>query len=782
MSEWLDNTARWIWHPRISRGQSVFLCFRRTFSLHRAARIRIRVSADQYYVLSLDGRRLGAGPHTSPLSHWSYDTYTLSLKKGRHEIFVEVWALGQDGPLSRETAGGGFLLMAEGVHADLLTTGRAAWAVSQIAGKRLWPKRSLVIGKGLELEERGTRPESGHYVKAVPIASARASNAYGEWISNYHLWPSELPRMLNRPISPGAIRWSRQGVALELREPLDAAGCQSGACVAWERLLREGRPVTVPAHRTVRLLWDLESYYCGYPDLVLSGGRGASVEWEWAEALSEHDGGELPNRYPRGNRDEVEGKYFLGFGDRFLPGGGRRVAYASHWWRSGRYCRLSIRTGKSPLVIERMRVVESRYPLRRQFTFRCDRPEINNVVSLCWRGLEMCAHDTLVDCPYYEQLNYLADARIQALAGYVSSRDDRLARRAIALGDWSREHFGIAASRSPSQRSQLISTFPLLWIGMVHDYWYWRQDEAWVRQRLEGVRVTLAYYEARRQADGGFSAIEGWNFVDWAPGWKQGIPSAAQPGACSLMSLLYLCALRQGWELEERLGSKEIAAWYGRLIRQIARSLRETFWSSSRRLWADDAGHRYWSQHAQCLAVLAGLTAERKSASVASWLERAVATKDMTPASLYFRHYLFTAYGQLGDGGAILRGLGLWQDLLAKGLKTPVEEPEPNRSDCHGWGSHPLYHLQTAIAGIRPDSPGFRTVRVSPGLGSLQYVQSRLPHPAGEIQMDVEQDDRGLHGEIVLPAGVPGHWIDSKGVRHPLSPGRNRIRHVCVRA
>jgi hypothetical protein len=94
--------------------------------------------------------------------------------------------------------------------------------------------------------------------------------------------------------------------------------------------------------------------------------------------------------------------------------------------------------------------------------------------------------------------------------------------------------------------------------------------------------------------------------------------------------------------------------------------------------------------------------------------------------------------------------LDLWHTLKRDGLKTTIESPEPTRSDCHAWGAHPLYHYYATIAGIRPAAPGFTEVTIQPQLGTLTELDAILPHPLGEIRVQV----RNSHTTIELPDGV----------------------------
>src|SRR5205085_12019244 len=173
--------------------------------------------------------------------------------------------------------------------------------------------------------------------------------------------------------------------------------------------------------------------------------------------------------------------------------GGERL-FSSLWWRTFRYVEITVETAAEPLTVDAIRARFSAYPFQQRASFDSSDPALGRIFDVGWRTARLCAHETYMDTPYWEQLQYVGDTRIQALISYVLSGDDRLARQAIDAIDNSRITDGITTSRYPSQLPQIIPTFSLMWVGMVHDFWMHRSDAEFVRSHLPGTRTVLDWF------------------------------------------------------------------------------------------------------------------------------------------------------------------------------------------------------------------------------------------------------------------------------------------------
>jgi len=115
-----------------------------------------------------------------------------------------------------------------------------------------------------------------------------------------------------------------------------------------------------------------------------------------------------------------------------------------------------------------------------------------------------------------------------------------------------------------------------------------------------------------------------------------------------------------------------------------------------------------------------------------------------------------------------------WHDMVALGLTTWAEQPEPTRSDSHAWSAHPNFDFLTIVAGIRPRTPGFSVVSIEPHLGGLHRVVSAVPTPKGMIEANYTSNASGVSTEINLPANVSGELV-WKEKTFNLHPGHQQL-------
>ncbi len=761
------ENASWVWHPDLMAGQEAFVRFSLPLHLDRSSTITLDLSADQRYQLQVDGQWVGSGPDRAEIGGWAFHRYELSLPAGSHELAVLVWWLNSSHkPVAQLTIRGGFVCHAHGEWDALISTGKAPWQASIIPGIQPHDRAERLgfyhaIGCSFRMNGDQLQPE--HAKPAAVIHTPwddRSGQASGRW----RLEPSCLPEQQRRAFHGGRIRVVAQGRADRFDRECDAQESQTWAP------LTTGKPVTIPSHSHLTLLWDLEDYLCAYPQIILQNGAGSTVEIAWAERL-QLDESRRP--MPADDRSQVQDRFWLGFGDQVLHDGGLRT-YSVPWWRSGRYVRLVATTSDEPLTIIDARPIRTEYPYDPAWKFDGNDPKLPSLLAMCEHTLRQCMHETFVDCPYYEQLNYVGDTRLQALVFMATSFDDRLVRRCLTLFDRSRWFNGFVAERCPSDPYQASSTYSLIWTLMLRDYAWWRNDPNYVRQLLVGNRCMLEQALAHRDALGLLGQMPGWTFVDWVKreDWQMGIPPGVDPGPSSIVSLHLLLALEAASQLERYVGEGILADRYDALAGQLLDRVIEVFWDDARGMLADDTDHHHWSEHAQALALCSSLLSAEHRSSLLDAL--AQPTPDMAKATVYFSFYVLQALAEAYRGDQLLARLEFWHASLKQNLLTTPEAPSPSRSDCHAWGAHPLYFALTALAGVKPDGPGFERVRIEPCLSSLPRLKAVVPHPKGMIEVDLHRHGDKLLGSVTLPVGLSGTFTYTSQ-KIALAPGINEI-------
>ncbi|MDR1103326.1 MAG: glycoside hydrolase family 78 protein [Tannerella sp.] len=753
-------TAHWIACPDESPYDYGVYHFRKAFTLDAVpASFVLNISADNRYRLFVNGQPVCWGPARGDLAHWYYETVDVAslLQAGENVLAVAVWNFGEYTPGAQMTLKTGLIVQGNTEREAAVNTDRY-WKVYRNPAYTPVTEERQDVGCGDRVQ--GALYPWGWETPAFDDSGWKLSRTAGRGRpygsdSGYDrvLWERDIPLMEESPLRMATVRRTEGGITVP------------------DGFLKGTAPLTVPAGRKVSLLIDQAFLTTAYPELHVSGGRGASIRLTYSEALY-RDG-------QKGNRHEVDGRSIRGSFDEFYPDGAAGRLFRPLWFRTYRYVQADIETAGEPLTLNDLYGMYTGYPFRENGSFESDAPQMKDLWTVGWRTARLCAHETYFDCPYYEQLQYVGDTRIQALISLYVDGDDRLMRKAIRMFDRSRSYEGITTSRYPSRVNQYIPPFSMYWINMVHDYWMLRDDPAFVAECIPAVKTILGWFAAKVDGQTGMlGAVPHWNFVDWPPQWPWdtdlplgGVPPGGITGGSSILTLQLAYTLKDATDLLSAFGEPELAARYETLCRTLCEGTIARCWDENRRLLKDDTQGSSYSQHANIMGILSDAVPRERQAAL---FEKLNADTSLIQATFYYRFYLFRALRKTGGAERYTAMLQPWYDMLRTGLTTFAENPEPTRSDCHAWSASPNYDLLATVCGVEPAEPGFKSVRIEPHLGHLKSVRGQVPHPKGTIKVELKKTETGIAGSVSLPEGLQGVFVfDGKNI--PLKSGTNRI-------
>lgn len=735
-------TAEWIAPPNITGNEYGVYYFRKSVVLAaKPATFVVYVSADNRYKLYVNDVLVSLGPARGDTYYWNYETVDLApyLVSGKNTVAALVWNEAEYRPEAQISVRTGFIVQGSSQAEDVLNTNNT-WRGIRDAGHQPIPGYFFAASKGEMVDMRQTVKgpwtagnfDDANWPMAVKVLEGKLKGM--AWGIDWALVPSLLP--------PREMTYQR---ILKLRS---AQGINVPATFPEKKT-----PLTIPANTSVSLLLDQTFETNAYVTLNFSGGTDAGISLGYAETL--YDKGSNGTR--KSNRNEVEGKDFIGRKDSIISNGGKDQTFTTLNFRTYRYIKVFVKTKNDPLVIDDLYGTFTGYPFKQTAVFKTDNAEIKQIIDIGWRTARLNAWETYMDCPYYEQLQYIGDTRIQAMISYYNTDDDRLARNALTQIDHSRIAEGITRSCYPTKGTQIISPFSLWYIGMLHDYWMYRNDSDFVKDKLVGARAVLDFFSKYQQADGSLKDTPYWTFVDWAGNMWGHIEGT--DGSAAIYDLQLLLAYQWARDMEQTMGLKDLAAIYDQKALQLKATIQRKYWDPTRKLYADTKEKDAFSQHVNALAILAGIVSSQELPAVANGL---LNDKSLNQCTIYFKYYLHQALAKAGRGDDYMRWLGIWRENIAMGLTTWAEDSSlPTvRSECHAWGASPNIEFFRTVLGVDSDAPGFTRVKIEPHLGALTNVAGEIPHPNGKISVEYLREGGKSKINIHLPVKTTGtlHW------------------------
>jgi alpha-L-rhamnosidase len=740
--------------------------FRRSLTLEESpASAPMRVFADGRYVLFVNGSVVTRGPVRGQPRRRYYDRFDISpwLCSGTNWIAALVRHYGQPLPSwapATPTMGlgsGGFV--AEIAIADDLVVTDDSWSAAfsnawtpqherpmlgqlpEVLDGRLLPPNWIV----------GDDPHDG-LLNWAPATVLRTVHTGAKRRFSPPVEPFGMLRASDLPPRSGE---TGDGIVTSLRM-VNAPGRFDDPVLQVDSDMRaddlDGGGADSP---TVVAVFDLGAIHSGVLEVGVDAPSGSEFSISIAEEADEHG---VPMR----------GMQHHGF--RYITRGGEDT-----FWSidpvGARYVTVSARVAHDSTVngadadVTAVRVHGLTHPVGDGPRFNCDDERLNEIFRIGRRTVTLCSLDAYVDCPTREQRAWTGDAVVHQMVDLLSSSDWSMARHHLVLSASPRADgmlpMAVAGDIEASDMTS-IPDWALHWVRSVHNLMRWTGDSELVSELLPVAELVVRWFAPYQGSDGLLSQLSGWTLVDWATLPTDGV-SAAE-------NALWVRALRDVEEMAIWLGQAGTAAWCSARISSVHRGF-EKFWSPSLGAYTDRLpadGASTLSQHTNALAIVAGLAAPERHASLIEVLSDQArlirhsnvmgagqpsgaimrpypeplpwaGTNQVLAAEPFFRYVVHDALAEAGAADRIADACLDWWPWVQAG-ETSWPETWHGGTHCHGWSSTPTRDLLLYVLGVSPAAPGYERARIAPRLGRLCWAEGSVPTPHGLITVRVEGD------------------------------------------
>lgn len=777
-ARFFSGAAKWIWSQegtharRASRRADSFetRLFRKEFHLEeRPASFPAAVSADGRYELALNGRRIGRGPAKGDVTHQFFDIYDLAphLQTGKNVLAIRVIDYSPVQCYPPKLGAPASIMTWHGALAfDGWMEGKSHTALVSDESWRVQIDESLEF-----VPDEGAGGGFVGYFDRWHVADAalgwqRLDYCDDDWLAAGCMDRAtrigeRRDEILPYGLTPSLVDRCVEGPPQSFQAIFPVGGGEADAeMLAWA----QGHAgLRCEAGQSRKLILDAGRLETGFPRFGLRGGEGGFVRITYAEALRlpAHDPspltlraeGDLASVWIDGIQSpdlwtfDPRGKV-SGFRDVIFPDGRSCVFEPTHW-RTFRYVMVEIAAGSEAVCLDPPVYATWLYPLNVRTAVSTGRESDRKIWEGSVRTLHLCAHETFEDCPYYEQIQYAGDSLITSRLMLYLTGNAALTRQAITHFAWSITPEGITASRYPCRVPQVIPSWSLHWVSLLHDYTLLTGDRGMARSLLPTVERVLAWFDRHADEDGLPSRLPHWNCVDWTPGWQRGQPPGWDLGPTCVIACQYVHALREAARLHGWCGDETSAARLRLDSDRLGRHIDRRFWCEEEGCYRDSERLPDSSVLTNAWAVCARVPSGGKNARVA----RRLAVWSPANVSYFGMFWVFRALRILGHN-EWWQHLHPWEKLIKTQLSTWPEDTAFWRSLCHAWSAHPILEYLEGTLGLTVDKPGWSDVTLRPNLGPLQGADFRLCTPLGDLHGYFRKERDALRYHVVKPAGL----------------------------
>ena len=371
-------------------------------------------------------------------------------------------------------------------------------------------------------------------------------------------------------------------------------------------------------------------------------------------------------------------------------------------------------------------------------SFRCSDTLINKIYEIAAYTLHLSTREFFIDGIKRDRWVWSGDAYQSYLMNYYLMNDNETVKRTM---------YALRGKDPVTGHINTIMDYTFYWFMGIYDYFLYTGDKSFILQNYPRMQSLMAYCLGRRNKNGLMEGMPGdWVFIDWADGLsKAGELSFEQLLLCRSLETMAICA---GIVNDNKSGDE-----YKTLSADLRKKLFDYYWNNSKQALVHSRINENQSANVTRYANMFSIffdyfNEQQKQAVKKSVLLNDSIQKITTP---YMRFYELESLCALGEQAYVLQQMkDYWGGMLQLGATSFWELYDPaekggaqyamygrpfGKSLCHAWGASPIYLLGKYYLGVRPTAPGYATYTVEPVLGGLQWMEGKIPTPAGNITM-----------------------------------------------
>lgn len=425
------------------------------------------------------------------------------------------------------------------------------------------------------------------------------------------------------------------------------------------------------------------------------------------------------------------------------------------------HIRLTVGRLARPLIISRIGMIYSSFPVAYRGRFECSSGIYNDFWMCSRRTLQMCMQSCYLDSPIHQEaLGCTGDYYIESLLASAIFGD-----AVLAAADLRRTKHYLELN----EHQMFHTSYSLLWVEMLREHYRYTADITILEELLPEVIALLDTFHGYCDDSGLMVNAPSYMFMDWVSSAGHELHHPPASIGMGYMSAFYCRALSGAIMMLNAVG-KDASRMRERLTRTKS-AIREKLLDATSGIFKDGiAGlststpHRYlppdpprenlptYSVQTNAAMIWAEVVAPEEGRLIFARLHN---MSGLPPVQPYFMHFVFEALkycNAFEDHGFEL--LDSFKKLYDLHPSTWAEAWDFGDC-CHAWSATSAWQLSTVLLGVRDWTPGFHEVEISPIPGNVQWCSGVFPTIHGDLKIQWRRDERNyMQLTVSAPAAV----------------------------